>query len=49
MFVRNTVLIKQERERPVLAGQSEPFFEPARLSMTTPALFTEVPAQNFIE
>ena len=30
--------------RPVLAGQSDPLFEPASLLMTT--LSTEVPAQN---
>ena len=33
-------------ERPVLAGQSEPLFEPARLLMTTPTPSTEVPAQE---
>ena len=32
--------------RPVLAGQSDPLFEPARLLMTTPAPSTEVPAQE---
>ena len=34
-------------ERPVLAGQSDPLFEPARLLMTTPTLSTEVPAQEY--
>ena len=33
-------------ERPVLAGQSDPLFEPARLLMTTPTPSTEVPAQE---
>ena len=33
-------------ERPVLAGQSDPLFEPARLLMTTPAPSTEVSAQE---
>ena len=33
-------------ERPVLAGQSDPLFEPARLLITTPAPSTEVPAQE---
>ena len=32
--------------RPVLAGQSGPLFEPARLLMTTPTLSIEVPAQE---
>ena len=32
--------------RPVLAGQSDPLFEPARLLMTTPTPSTEVPAQE---
>ena len=32
--------------RPVLAGQSGPLFQPARLLMTTPAPSTEVPAQE---
>ena len=36
-------------ERPVLAGQSDPWFEPARLLMTTPAPSIEIPAQeNFV-
>ena len=46
MCVRNTVLVKQERRGPVLAGQSDPLFEPARLLMTTPTPSTEVPAQE---
>ena len=33
-------------ERPVLAEQSEPLFEPARLLMTTPTPSIEVPAQE---
>ena len=33
--------------RPVLAGQSDPLFEPERLLMTTPTPSTEVPAQDF--
>ena len=33
--------------RPVLAEQSDPSFEPAKLLMTTPTLSTEVPAQGF--
>ena len=41
--VRNTVLVKQE---PVLAGQSDPVFEPARLLMTTPAPSTDDLAQE---
>ena len=32
--------------RPVLAGQTDPLFEPARLWMTTPTLSTEVLAQE---
>ena len=32
--------------RPVLAGQSDPLFEPASLLMTTPTPSTEVPAQK---
>ena len=32
--------------RPVLAGQYDPLFEPARLLMTTPTPSTEVPAQE---
>ena len=32
--------------RPVLAGQSDPLFEPARLLMTTPTPSTEVLAQE---
>ena len=32
--------------RPVLAGQSDPLFEPASLLMTTPTPSTEVPAQG---
>ena len=32
--------------RPVLAGQSDPLFEPVRLLMTTPIPSTEVPAQE---
>ena len=32
--------------RPVLAGQSDPLFEPTRLLMTTPTPLTEVPAQE---
>ena len=32
--------------RPMLAGQSDPLFEPARLLMTTPTPSTEVPAQE---
>ena len=32
--------------RPVLAGQSDPLFEPARLLMTTPTPSTEVPARE---
>ena len=36
--------------RPVLAGQSDPLFEPARLLMTTPTPLTEVLAQeNWLE
>ena len=31
-------------ERPVLAGQSDPLFEPARLLMTIPTFSTEIPA-----
>ena len=34
--------------RPVLAGQSDPLFEPARLLMTTPTPSTEVPAQEIL-
>ena len=34
-------------ERPVLAGQSDPLFEPARLLITTPTPSTEVLAQDF--
>ena len=33
-------------ERPVLAGQSDPLFEPARLWITTPTPSTEVPVQE---
>ena len=33
-------------ERPVLAGQSNPLFEPARLFMSTPTPSTEVHAQE---
>ena len=32
--------------RPMLAGQSDPLFEPARLLMTTPTPSTDVPAQQ---
>ena len=32
--------------RPVLAGQSDPLFEPAKLLITTPAPSIEVPAQE---
>ena len=32
----------------MLAGQSYPLFEPARLLMTTPTLSTEVPAQEIL-
>ena len=32
--------------RPVLAGQSDPWFEPASMLMTTPTPSTEVPAQE---
>ena len=32
--------------RPVLAGQTDPLFEPARLLMTTPTPSTEIPAQE---
>ena len=32
--------------RPVLAGQSNPLFEPARLLITSPTLSTEVPAHG---
>ena len=32
----------------MLAGQSDPLFEPARLLMTTPTPSTEVPAQENI-
>ena len=32
--------------RPMLAGQSDPLFEPASLLMTTPTPSTEVPAQE---
>ena len=32
--------------RPVLAGQSDPLFEPGRLLLTTPTPSTEVPAQG---
>ena len=32
--------------RPVLAGQSDPLFEPASLSMKTPTLSNEVPAHE---
>ena len=32
--------------RPVLAGQSDPLFEPAKLLMTIPRPSTEVPAQE---
>ena len=42
--VMNTVLVKQERRDPVLAGQFDPLFEPARLLMTT----TEVLAQEHL-
>ena len=39
--------IRQARTgRPVLAGQSDPLFEPASLLMTTPTPSTEVPAQE---
>ena len=34
--------------RPVLAGQSDPLFEPASLLMTTPTPSTEVPAQEIL-
>ena len=33
-------------ERPVLAGQSDPLFEPAKLLITTPTLSIEIPAQE---
>ena len=33
-------------ERPVLAGQSDPLFEPASLLITTPTLSIEIPAQE---
>ena len=33
-------------ERPVLAGQSDPLFEPASLLMKTPTLSTDDPAQE---
>ena len=39
--VRNT-----RRERPVLAGQSDPLFEPADLLITTPSPSIEIPAQE---
>ena len=32
----------------MLAGQSGPLFEPARLLMTTPTPLTEVPAQEIL-
>ena len=34
------------RVRPVMVGQSDPLFEPASLSMTTPTPSTQVPAQE---
>ena len=34
--------------RPVLARQSDPLFEPARLLMTTPTLSIEIPAQEIL-
>ena len=46
MCVRNTVPVKKKKERPVLAGQSDPLFEPAKLLMTAPTLLTEVLAQE---
>ena len=33
--------------RPVLAGQSDPLFEPAKLLIMTPRLSIEIPAQDF--
>ena len=48
MCVRNTVLVKQERARPVLAGQSDPLFEPASLLIMTPRLSIEIPAQEHL-
>ena len=44
--VMNTVFVKQETERPVLAGQSDPFFQPARMLITTPTFSVEVFAQE---
>ena len=35
-------------EGPVLAGQSDPLFEPASLLMTTPTPSTQAPAQDFV-
>ena len=35
-------------ERPVLAGQSDPLFAPARLLMTTPRPSIEIPAQGIL-
>ena len=46
IFAMNTVLVKQERGRPVVAEESDPLFETARLLMKTPTLSTEVPAQE---
>ena len=34
--------------RPVLAGQPDPLFEPARLLMTTPTPSIEIPAQEYL-
>ena len=40
------VPVKQERERPVLAGQSDALFEPAKLLIMAPRPSIEIPAQE---
>ena len=46
MCVKNTVLVKQERRDPYLAGQSDPLLEPAKLLVMTPRPSIEIPAQE---
>ena len=44
--VKNTVAVKQEQGRLVLAEQSDPLFAPADLLITTPTPSIEIPAQE---
>ena len=44
--VRKYSACQTRTERPVLAGQSDPLFEPAKFLMTTPTPSIEIPAQE---